>query len=280
MFLIQANNNRLTVSQKEDVTSGSVNVNKVRFEFSEEWDRFQKVAVFRVGSETASVLLGADGECVIPWELLDEYGRTLYAGVYGTLGDSIVLPTIWASLGTVQEGAAPGPDAHPPTPDLWQQELSKKGDSLSYDGLNLRLMSGEEELSSVPISGGGGGYVPVPGPPGPAGEDGKSAYEIAVENGFTGSEAQWLASLKGDAGPQGERGPQGEPGPAGKPGADGAPGEKGDPGEGVPAGGTAGQFLAKKTNTDFDTQWVNGVTMAQVNEAIDAAITGALEEGY
>lgn len=27
------------------------------------------------------------------------------------------------------------------------------------------------------------------------GEDGKSAYDIAVENGFTGTEAQWLNSI-------------------------------------------------------------------------------------
>ena len=31
---------------------------------------------------------------------------------------------------------------------------------------------------------------------GAPGEDGKSAYEIAVENGFQGTEEQWLASLK------------------------------------------------------------------------------------
>ena len=29
---------------------------------------------------------------------------------------------------------------------------------------------------------------------------GKSAYEIAKENGFDGTEAEWLASLKGDTG--------------------------------------------------------------------------------
>ena len=28
-------------------------------------------------------------------------------------------------------------------------------------------------------------------------QNGKSAYEIAVENGFEGSEAEWLESLKG-----------------------------------------------------------------------------------
>lgn len=33
------------------------------------------------------------------------------------------------------------------------------------------------------------------GPPGPAGQPGKSAYEIAVANGFVGTEAEWLASL-------------------------------------------------------------------------------------
>lgn len=33
---------------------------------------------------------------------------------------------------------------------------------------------------------------------GPAGETGKSAYEIAVENGFEGTEAEWLSSLDGN----------------------------------------------------------------------------------
>lgn len=32
------------------------------------------------------------------------------------------------------------------------------------------------------------------------GVDGKSAYEIAVANGFVGDEAAWLTSLKGDKG--------------------------------------------------------------------------------
>ena len=32
------------------------------------------------------------------------------------------------------------------------------------------------------------------------GESGKSAYEIAVDNGFSGSEREWLNSLKGEAG--------------------------------------------------------------------------------
>jgi hypothetical protein len=37
----------------------------------------------------------------------------------------------------------------------------------------------------------------------------------------------------------------------------GTPGPQGQPGEGVPAEGTTGQFLAKASNTDYDTEWVN-----------------------
>jgi hypothetical protein len=47
------------------------------------------------------------------------------------------------------------------------------------------------------------------------GQDGLSAYQVAVANGFVGNEAAWLASLVGQAGEQGIQGPQGETGPAG-----------------------------------------------------------------
>lgn len=41
---------------------------------------------------------------------------------------------------------------------------------------------------------------------------GKSAYEVAVINGFSGTEEEWLASLKGEPGRPGDKGEQGEPG--------------------------------------------------------------------
>ncbi len=50
---------------------------------------------------------------------------------------------------------------------------------------------------------------------------------------------------------QGQKGDPGDPGPAGDPGA------KGDPGVGVPAGGLTGQVLAKTSDTDYATQWVD-----------------------
>ena len=42
------------------------------------------------------------------------------------------------------------------------------------------------------------------------GIDGKSAYQLAVEKGFVGTEAEWIASLKGKNGSQGIQGPKGD----------------------------------------------------------------------
>lgn len=63
---------------------------------------------------------------------------------------------------------------------------------------------------------------------GKKGNDGKSSYDIWLENGNIGTEQDFLNSLKG---------------------------QKGDNGEGVLTGGTTGQVLVKKSNTDFDTEW-------------------------
>lgn len=56
------------------------------------------------------------------------------------------------------------------------------------------------------------------------GADGKSAYEIAVENGFVGTETEWLASLKGEPGKDGAPGRDGADGAPGRDGTDGRDG--------------------------------------------------------
>ena len=84
---------------------------------------------------------------------------------------------------------------------------------------------------------------------------GASAYEIALENGFVGTEEEWLASLvgkdgadgekgdkgdtgekgdKGDVGEKGEAGEKGDKGDKGEVGATGATGDKGDSGADAP----------------------------------------------
>ena len=76
------------------------------------------------------------------------------------------------------------------------------------------------------------------------GTNGDSAYEIAVANGFVGTEAAWLASLEGPQGPQGiqgEQGIQGIQGNTGPQGIQGVNGSKWFSGTGTPnVGPTAG----------------------------------------
>lgn len=75
---------------------------------------------------------------------------------------------------------------------------------------------------------------PAAGSKGDKGNPGDSAYEVAKANGYSGTETEWLASLKGekgDTGATGETGPQGIQGDKGDTGATGATGPKGDKGE-------------------------------------------------
>lgn len=83
----------------------------------------------------------------------------------------------------------------------------------------------------------------------PTGGNGDSAYQVAVNNGFVGTEAEWLASLEGAEGPAGATGPQGPAGNDGAPGADGATGPAGPTGPTGPTGpagadGQDGELIA------------------------------------
>lgn len=161
MFELYAEKNKLRPCRWEHVTSGSVDVYPVRFTFSEHWEGLTRTAVFRAAEARVSVLLGPEGTCNVPWEVLQKPGCVLEAGVYGTDdAGEMVLPTVWVNLGTILEGVTPG-EVIPPTPELWEQALARKGDALGYteDG-RLGLYSGEELLSSVPVSGGGDG-IPI-----------------------------------------------------------------------------------------------------------------------
>lgn len=79
------------------------------------------------------------------------------------------------------------------------------------------------------------------------GKNGKSAYQVALDNGFQGSEQDWLDSLKC---------------------ADGI---------GVPIGGTTGQVLAKNSDENFDTAWVDEKGLENINLSSDK-VSGILPE--
>lgn len=101
-----------------------------------------------------------------------------------------------------------------------------KGDAFTYNDFT------EEQLEAL---------IGPQGPQGPQGETGPQGEQ----------------GIQGPAGPQGPQGPQGETGPQGPQGEQGIQGPAGQDGVGIPAGGTTGQVLAKASNTDYDTEWVD-----------------------
>ena len=94
---------------------------------------------------------------------------------------------------------------------------------LEQDTSQFKIGNGISAWSSLPYGG-------------LRGEPGLSAYTVAVENGFTGTESQWLASLIGPQGATGAVGPQGEQGPQGIQGVKGDTGATGPTGDTGPQG--------------------------------------------
>lgn len=106
MFVLYADKAQLDVRQREPIASGSENVHQLRFEFSPEWEGLEKTVIFQAGYGESAVAL-AGGACTIPPEVLKAPGYFLMAGVCGKAGETLVMPTVWANLGLILEGATP-----------------------------------------------------------------------------------------------------------------------------------------------------------------------------
>ena len=88
---------------------------------------------------------------------------------------------------------------------------------------------------------------------GPKGDPGKSAYQLAVDAGYGGSESEWLTSLKGE---QGIQGPKGNPGEQGERGEQGLKGDTGDPGAQGPEGKSAYQVAVDDGFVGSESDWL------------------------
>ena len=155
MIYLSASKAQLIPKNNEVLTSGAVQAFRVRFAFSSEWRDLIKTAVFRAGETSVSVLLDSMGICDIPWEGLEVPNRILYAGVYGTKDSEVILPTVWASLGTIQSGVEPPEAKRVPTPSVYEKLLAEIGnlEDLKTADRNS-LVAAINEI--VGTSGGGG----------------------------------------------------------------------------------------------------------------------------
>ena len=182
-----------------------------------------KVVQFTQDEITYNRVLGTeDTSCFLPAELTPGTVKMSLFGYDAEATETVRATTILKTLHIRPSGFEGENSNVPPTPDLYQQllqKISEKGkDGKSafeiaiehgFDGTemewleSLRGADGRNGIDGLPGKDGKDGADGLPGRDGIDGingSDGKSAYIIAVEHGFTGTENEWLQSLKGKDG--------------------------------------------------------------------------------
>ena len=187
---------KIEALEREVIASDQIAFVSVKFMFDGAWKTLHKVVQFTQCEETYNVVLGTEGTtCLLPAELHPGAVKMSLFGYDAESDTTLRATTVPVTLHIRPSGfVADGDTPIPPTPDLYTQLLKK--------------------LSEMQT--------------GANGKDGRSAYEIAIENGFVGTVAEWLESLKGRDGIDGK---DGLPGKDGKNGADGLPGKDGTNGK-------------------------------------------------
>lgn len=151
MFVFNADKNNLTITGNDLMTSGSVNVNKVQFVFSKEWDGLEKRAIFSTMIDGKSLayelVIGEADTYFLPWELFVSKDNTIYGGVYGYNGDTLVMPTERKRIGVVKESVL-DPNAIPSVP--W--EPGEDPDSPSDSSGDHRRLTHRDSEDQHPMS--------------------------------------------------------------------------------------------------------------------------------
>ena len=112
---------------REPLTSGMVG-QTIHFEYSHDFDGLMITAIFTDGKNTVNVV-NPGNECIIPHEVLTTVGATVQVGIYAVRDEELVIPTVYATIGTVLRGANPNEGSSgSPTIPTWQQIQEIIGD--------------------------------------------------------------------------------------------------------------------------------------------------------
>lgn len=128
------------------LTSGMVGV-PVEIEYNQDWENLSKICIFRVGSFSRQ-RERVDKTTTVPWEVLRNFGKSLEVGIQGKTEDGeIVIPTVWATVGLIHEGAnatipgapAPSPGETPSGSDLIDDGVISSQRTWSSSKTNLEI---------------------------------------------------------------------------------------------------------------------------------------------
>ena len=217
---------KIEALEREVIASDQIAFVSVKFVFDGTWKTLHKVVQFTQCEETYNLVLGIDGTtCLLPSELHPGAVKMSLFGYDAESDTTLRATTVPVTLHIRPSGfVADGDTPIPPTLDLYTQLLKKLDEKAAglqngKDGFSPKVKA-EQMKSGVVITivdaDGETSATLHNGANGEKGTDGKSAYQIAVEQGYQGSESDWLSSLKGDKGNTGAKGNPGQDGADGK----------------------------------------------------------------
>lgn len=219
---------KIEALEREVIASDQIAFVSVKFVFDGAWKTLHKVVQFTQCEETYNLVLGIEGTtCLLPSELHPGAVKMSLFGYDAESDTTLRATTVPVTLHIRPSGfVADGDTSIPPTPDLYTQLLKKLDEKAAglqngKDGFSPKVKAEQMESGVVITIVDAEGETSATlhnGANGEKGTDGKSAYQIAVEQGYQGSESDWLSSLKGDKGEKGNTGAKGNPG---QDGADG-----------------------------------------------------------
>ena len=213
---------KIEALEREVIASDQIAFVSVKFVFDGAWKTLHKVVQFTQCEETYNLVLGIEGTtCLLPSELHPGAVKMSLFGYDAESDTTLRATTVPVTLHIRPSGfVADGDTPIPPTLDLYTQLLKKLDEKAAglqngKDGFSPKVKA-EQMKSGVVITivdaDGETSATLHNGANGEKGTDGKSAYQIAVEQGYQGSESDWLSSLKGDKGEKGNTGAKGNPG--------------------------------------------------------------------
>ena len=223
-FLVKGQN--IETLEHEIIATDQIAFVKIHFVFDNNWKPLHKVAQFTQDEITYDRVLGTENtSCFLPAELTPGTVKMSLFGYDAEATETVRATTVVKTLHIRPSGLEGENSNVPPTPDLYQQllkKISEKGKdgksayeiavAYGFVGTEAEWLEslkgvdgkdgcdGRNGVDGLPGKDGKDGADGLPGRDGINGSDGKSAYIIAVEHGFTGTENEWLQSLKGKDG--------------------------------------------------------------------------------
>lgn len=208
-FLVKGQN--IETLEHEIIAADQIAFVKIHFVFDNNWKALHKVVQFTQDEITYNRVLGIENtSCFLPAELTAGTVKMSLFGYDAEATETVRATTIVKTLHIRPSGFEGENSNVPPTPDLYQQlleKISEKGKdgksayevavAYGFVGTEVEWLESLKGVDGLPGKDGKSGADGLPGRDGIDGTDGKSAYIIAVEHGFSGTENEWLQSLKG-----------------------------------------------------------------------------------